>query len=175
MVCDDSRWGTAGGSQAANAPAVCSLDPGFPRRAGVPGIQVKGWLFPMSFFDRVDAVGMEGEVIFDGRHRGVGGLIGPHGVRRAISAEWNAEVGAVPLIGTVGGMFRAIEKRHVYVLAGHVVNRRVGSLAEDESIPRVGHDTTCDRDDNSVGIVLDGDRMIRPWNLDGLWRRQELL
>ncbi len=64
----------------------------------------------MSFFDRVDAVGIEGEMIFDERHRCVGGLIGPHGVRRTISAEWNAEVGAVALIGAVGGVFRALEE-----------------------------------------------------------------
>jgi hypothetical protein len=59
--------------------------------------------------------------------------------------------------------------------AGHVVNRRIASLAQNESVPRISHDTARDRDHNSVGIVLDGGRMIRPWNLDGLWRRQELL
>ena len=122
----------------------------------------------MSFFDRVDAVGVEGEMIFDERHRRVRRLIGPHGVRRTIPAERNAEIGTVALIGAVGSVFRALEQRHVYVVAGHVVNRRIARFAKDESVPRIGHDTARDRDDDPVGIVLDGDRMIRPWNLDGI-------
>ena len=108
-------------------------------------------------------------------HRCVRGLIGPHGVRGTISAEWDAEVGAVALIGAIGGVLRALEERHVNVIAGHVVNRRIAGLAKDESVPRIGHDAARDRDHDSVGIVLDGDRMIRPRNLDGLWRRHELL
>jgi hypothetical protein len=84
-------------------------------------------------------------------HRCVRGLIGPHGVRGTISAEWDAEVGAVALIGAIGGVFSALEERHIYVVAGHVVNRRIASLAEDESVARIGHDTARDRDHNSVG------------------------
>ena len=60
---------------------------------------MKRSLFPMSYFDRVDAVGVEGEMIFDERHRRVRRLIGPHGVRRTIPAERNAEIGTVALIG----------------------------------------------------------------------------
>ena len=72
-------------------------------------------------------------------------------------------------------MFRALKKRYVCVLAGHVVNRRIASLAEDESVSRIGHDPARDRDHDLVGIALDGDGTIRPRNLDGPWRRRELL
>jgi hypothetical protein len=50
-------------------------------------------------------------MIFDQRHRRVRRLVGPHGVLGTISVEWNAEIGAVSLIRTVGGVFRALEKR----------------------------------------------------------------
>src|ERR1700720_4533603 len=99
----------------------------------------------MSFFDRVDAFGIEGEMIFDERDRRVRRLIGPHGIHRAMPAKWNAEVGTVALIGTVGGVVRALEQRHVYVLARDVLNRRIARLAQNESVPRIGHDTARDR------------------------------
>jgi hypothetical protein len=81
-------------------------------------IQVKRSVFPMSLFDRVDAVGVEGEIIFDERHRCVGGLIGPHGVRRTIPAMRNAKIGAVALIRAISDVFRAFEQHHVYVVCG---------------------------------------------------------
>jgi hypothetical protein len=43
------------------------------------------------------------------------------------------------------------------------------------AFPRIGHDTAGDRDHNRVGVVLNVDRVIRAWNLNGLSSRQELL
>jgi hypothetical protein len=76
----------------------------------------------MSFVERIDPVRVEGEIIFDDQHCCEGSLIGPHSVGRTVSAEWNAEI-ATALIGAVGGVFRAFQRRQVYVLAGHVLNR----------------------------------------------------
>ena len=92
----------------------------------------------MSFFDRVDAVGIEGEMTFDQLHRRVRRLIRPYGVLGMISAEGNTEIGAVSLIGAVGGVFRALKKRHVHVPAGHVVNGRIAPLAVSDGVPRIG-------------------------------------
>src|SRR6185295_411538 len=80
-----------------------------------------GWsVSPMSFVDRIDPVRVEGEIIFDDQHCCEGSLIGPHSVGRTVSAEWNAEIATVALIGAVGGVLRAFQQRQGHVLAGHV-------------------------------------------------------
>src|ERR1700751_9044 len=50
------------------------------------------------FFDCVDAIGVEGEIIFDRRDGGVGSLITPHRVDRTLAAERNAEIAAIPFV-----------------------------------------------------------------------------
>jgi hypothetical protein len=47
----------------------------------------------------------------DGRDRGVWGLITPHCVGRALAAERNAVIGAITLVGAVGGVVRSLEQR----------------------------------------------------------------
>jgi hypothetical protein len=56
-----------------------------------------------------------------------------------------------------------------------MLNRPVTRLAQDEGVPLTGHDTAGDRNHNPVGVVLNADRVIRPWNLNGLSSRQEPL
>src|SRR5271166_1872273 len=55
-----------------------------------------------SFFDRVNTLGVEGEIILDRRDGSVWGLITPHSIDRTLAAERNAEVAAIPLVRAVG-------------------------------------------------------------------------
>ena len=121
-----------------------------------------------TLFDRVDAVGVEGEMVRDRAHRRVGILVGPDGIDRAFPAERNAEIGAITLVRTIGRMIRPLEKRHVHVLAWNILDRWICRLAECQCITGVGDDATPDRDHHPVGVALDGNRMIRVWLFDRL-------
>src|SRR4029077_11255924 len=72
-----------------------------------PGLPKAGWLPEAEsaarlFFDRVDAVGIEREVVLDRGDRRVGLLVGPDGIDRAPATVRNAVIGAVALVGAVG-------------------------------------------------------------------------
>src|SRR3984893_12506337 len=71
----------------------------------LPGkINGRGGLGLWRFFDRVDAIGVKGEIMLDRRDGGVGSLITPHRVDRALAAERDAEIAAIALVRAVGGV-----------------------------------------------------------------------
>src|ERR1700722_13040728 len=57
-----------------------------------------------SFFDRVDAIRVEGQMVLDGHHCRVGRFIRPDGIGRTLVPERNTEIGAVTFIRAVRGM-----------------------------------------------------------------------
>src|SRR5205807_6477412 len=63
--------------------------------------EVRSGLWP--FLDRVNTLGVEGEIILDRHDGSVWGLITPHSIDRTLAAERNAEVATIPLVRAVGG------------------------------------------------------------------------
>src|SRR5271169_3832740 len=121
-----------------------------------------------SFLDRVNTLGVEGEIILDRHDGSVWGLITPHSIDRTLAAEQNAEVAAIPLIRAVGGAIGAVEERHVDVLARNVLDGGIGRFAERQSFSCVGDDPPRDRHHDPSGIAFNRDRMIRAGNFDRL-------
>src|SRR5205807_539830 len=121
-----------------------------------------------SFFDRVNTLGVEGEIILDRRDGSVWGLITPHSIDRTLAAERNAEVGGVPLVGAIGRAICPRQERHIDILARDVMDRRIMGLAERQRFARVGNNAARDRDDYSLGVAFDRDRMIRAGDFDRL-------
>jgi hypothetical protein len=81
------------------------------------------------FFDRVDAIRVKGEIIFDPRDGGVGSLVTPHRVDRTLAAERDAEIAAIAFVRAISGVVRAVEERHIDVFARDVLNRGIGGFA----------------------------------------------
>ena len=79
--------------------------------------------------DRVDTVGVEGEVVPNGRHRCVRIVIGPSSVDRTLPAGANAVVGAGALVGAVGGVVR-------WLAAASSPRPCAGSIGQAGSSPR---------------------------------------
>ena len=52
-------------------------------------------------------------------------LVGPYRVHRSLSAERNAVVGAIALVGAIGVMVRSFQQRHVDILLRDVLDRGV--------------------------------------------------
>src|SRR4029077_7953181 len=77
------------------------------------------------FLDRIDTVGVERQMVANGRDGVVGSLVGPYGVDGALPADGDAVVRGVSLVGTVAGVVRATEKRQIDVAARNVLDRRV--------------------------------------------------
>src|SRR5580693_1781768 len=102
-----------------------------------------------SFFDGVDAIGIEGQMAVDGRHCRVGRLIRPDGVGRTLAAERNTEISAVAFIRTVRGVLRPLKEGYVDVLARDIEDRRVARFSQGQRIPRIGNDATCNLDYDS--------------------------
>ena len=111
-----------------------------------------------SFFDGVDAIGVEGQVAVDGRHRRVGRLIRPDGIGRTLAAVRNTEISAVAFIGTVRGLLRPLKEGHVDVLARDIEDRRIARFPQGQRIPCVGDDAIRNLDHDPVAVALDRDR-----------------
>src|SRR5208283_3359358 len=56
----------------------------------------------LGFRDRIDAIAVEREMILDGNDRRVGCFVGPYRVAGFVTAGWDAVVGAIALVRTVG-------------------------------------------------------------------------
>src|SRR5258707_13378204 len=80
--------------------------------------------------DLVDTVGVEGEVILDPRHRFKRGLIRPHRIERTITANGNAVIRSVALVGAIRGVFAARERGHIDIPTRDILNGRIGGLAK---------------------------------------------
>jgi hypothetical protein len=121
--------------------------------------------------DRVDAVGIERDVVLDRGDRRVRLLVGPDSIDRALATKRNAVIGAVAFLGAVGDVVSPLEQRHVDVLARDILHGWVTRLTERQRLPCIGDNPSCDLDDDTMRIALDRDGMIRPRYLDGLCLR----
>src|SRR5215469_3057473 len=120
------------------------------------------------FFDRVDAIGVKGEIILDRREGGVGSLITPHRVDPALASQRDAVIAAIAFVRAVSGVIGALEERHIDIFARDVLHRGIRCFAQCQRFSRVGDDPARDRDDDPSGIAFDRDRMIWPRNFDRL-------
>jgi hypothetical protein len=121
-----------------------------------------------SFFDGVDAIGVEDQMAVDGRHCRVGRLIRPNGIGRTLATERNTEISAVAFIRTVRGVLRPLKEGHIDVLARDIENRRIARFLQGQRIPRVGDDATRNHNYDPIAVALDRDRMIGAGSLDVL-------
>src|ERR1700720_3174968 len=131
-----------------------------------PGLPKPGWLPEEAlaarlFFDRVDAVGIERDMVLDRGDRRVGLLVGPDGIDRALATGRNAVIGAVALVRAVGDVVRSLEQRHVDVLARDILHGWVACLTERQRLPCIGDNASRDLDDDTTRIALDRYGMVR--------------
>jgi hypothetical protein len=120
------------------------------------------------FLDGVYTVGIESDVVPDRGDGAVRRLIGPDSVDRTLSPQRDAVVSAVTLVWAVRGVVGSLEQRGVHVLEWNILNRRVARFAKSECRPRISYNTPRDHNDDAMRIALDRDRMVWPWDLDGL-------
>src|SRR5947207_14156757 len=104
----------------------------------------------------------------DWRYRLIRRFVGPHGVGRAIAAERDAEIGAIPLVRAVGGMLGPFQEHHVDVLAGNILYRGIARFPQEQRLARVRDDASCDPDDDPCRVWWDRYWMIRSRDLDRL-------
>src|ERR1700732_3135260 len=71
------------------------MGPGLPK----PGWLLEGELAARLLLNRVDAVGIERDMVLDRGDRRVGLLVGPDGIDQALATGRNAVIGAVALGG----------------------------------------------------------------------------
>src|SRR4029077_9420892 len=133
-----------------------------------PGWLPEGELATRPLVNRVDAVGIERDVVLDRGDRRVGLLVGPDGIDRALATGLNTEIGAVALVGAVGDVVSPLKQRHVNVLARDMLHGWVARLTEHQRRPCIGDNASCDLDDDTIRIALNRDGMIRPRDPDGL-------
>src|ERR1700724_3525166 len=143
------------------------MAPGLPK----PGWLLEGELAARLLLNRVDAVGIERDMVLDRGDLRVGLLVGPDGIDRALATGRNAVIGAVALVRAVGDVVRSLEQRHVDVLARDILHGWVACLTERQRLPCIGDNASCDLDDDTMRIALDRDGMIRPRDLDGICLR----
>ena len=93
-----------------------------------------------AFFDGVDAVWIEGDVVLDGPDRGVRRFISPDGVRGALATGRDAEVVAVAFVRAVRRVLGSREQRQIYVLARDVLHPRIRRFLQSQRRARVGDD-----------------------------------
>src|SRR4030095_783084 len=91
----------------------------------------------LMFLDRIDATRVEGNVVLDRSDGRIRRLIDPDGILRSMSADRNAVVGAVALVGAVGTMVRAFQQRHVDILSRDVLDRRIRSFLQGQCLPSI--------------------------------------
>ena len=126
------------------------------------------------FFDRIDTVGIEREVIADRLDGGIGRLVSPDRIDGALAARRDREVRGIALVWAIRRMVRAFELRHVDILSRDVEDGRVMRFTQRQRVARVGDDTPRDRDHDARRIALDRDRMIGAGNLHGSRRVRDI-
>jgi hypothetical protein len=109
-------------------------------------------------------------MVLDRRYRLIRRFVGPHSIGGTIAAGRNAEIRALTLIGAVGGVVRPFQERHVDILAGNILDRRITRFPQGQRVPGIGDDAARNLDHDSIAVALDRDRMIPTGGLDGLWR-----
>ena len=107
------------------------------------------------------AVGVEGDVAGDLRHRRVRVLVGPDdvGLGRAVR-RLDAVVARVALVGAVGLGGAAVEQRLVDVLERDVLGDRVGRLGQRERLVGLGDGDAADAHGHPGAGGADRDRVV---------------
>src|SRR6266496_5197047 len=109
----------------------------------------------------IDAIGIERDVpsdLLDGRERI---LVRPHRIDGLLSSSGNAVVIAIAFIRTVGSVIRPFQLGEINILTRNVLNGRIRRFAERQRVARISNHTARDGYDNTSGIALDGNRMLR--------------
>jgi len=110
--------------------------------------------------DFVDPVRIESDIFLDLFHRFKRGLISPHRIDRAVPASRNAVVGRLAFVWAEGRVFAPRERRHIDILAGDILNGRIGGLAKRQGIACVGDNLSADGDQDAGGVRFDRDRVV---------------
>src|SRR6267378_2684356 len=88
-------------------------------------------------------------------------LIRPDGIDGLPSASGNAVVIAIAFIRTVGSVIGPFQLRKINVLTWNVLNGRIVRFPKRQGIARISHYPARNGYDNTSGIALDGNRVIR--------------
>src|SRR6202030_3144752 len=118
--------------------------------------------------DGVNPVQVKRQVFPDRRYGGIRSLVAPDGVDRAFSAGRNAEISALALVGTIRLVHGPLQLRHIDVLARDVLHRGIGRFLQGQGLAGIGDAVAVHGDRDPAVRRRDGDRMIRPRNLDWL-------
>lgn len=94
-----------------------------------------------------------------------GVLVRPDRVGSSVSGSGEAEVAAVAFVGAKRRVIRALQQRHVDILAEDVVHAGIRCLAQHKGVARVGDNVAACLDDDAIRVGLDGDRMIEAGDL----------
>src|SRR5205823_7765108 len=83
-----------------------------------------------------------------------------------LSSSRNAVVTAIAFVRTVGSVIRRFQLGKINVLTRNVLNGRICRFAQRQGAAGIGNHTARNGHDNTSGIGLDGNRMIRTWKFD---------
>src|SRR6267154_4804477 len=119
-------------------------------------------------FDGVDPVRVKRQVFPDCRYGDIRSFVAPDGVDRAFSAGRNAVISALALVGTIRLVRGPLQLRHVDVLARDVLHRWIGRFLQGQGLAGIGDAFAVHGDRHPAFRGREGDRMIRPRNLDWL-------
>src|SRR6266852_308016 len=118
--------------------------------------------------DGIDPVRVKRQVFPDCRCGDMRSFVAPDRVDRPLSAGGNAVVGALALVGTIRLVRGPLQLRHIDVLARDVLQRGIGRFLQSQGLAGIGDAFAVHGDRDPAFRRRDGDRMIRPRNLDWL-------
>src|SRR5712692_6722516 len=96
-------------------------------------------------------------------------LVRPHRIDGLLSSSGNAVVIAIAFIRAVGNVIRPFQLGKINVLTWNVLNGRIRRFAERQGVAGIGNHPARNGYDNTSGIALNGNRMIRTWKLNLLF------
>src|SRR6266852_3980694 len=143
---------------------------GCPTSAGSERLQLPSWRSSYSsyYLDGVDPVRVKRQVFPDCRYGDMRSFVAPDGVDRTFSAGGNAVIGAVALVRTIRLVRCPLQLRHIDVLARDVLHRGIGRFLQGQGLAGIGDAYAVNGGRDPAFRRRDGDRMIRPRNLDWL-------
>src|SRR5690348_3834936 len=120
-----------------------------------------------AFFDLVDAIGIEGEVVLDRRHRWKRLLVAPDRVLGRAALHRNREITGVAFVGTGARMRAARQQRHVGVGARNIEYRLITGLFEHQRALCIGHRAAGEADADVLFGRRDGDGVVGTGDFHG--------
>src|SRR6266853_6333391 len=93
-------------------------------------------------------------------------FVAPYGADRAFSAGRNAVIGALALVRTIRLMCGPLQLRHIDVLARDILHREIDRFPQRQGLAGIGDAFAVHADRDPAFRRRDGDRMMRPRNLD---------